>query len=63
MPANTLTSDWDVAKMIVDLIRELEQEGTKANAKWVKGHQDDKAKCSALPMEAQMNCKADLEAF
>ena len=62
-PANTLTSDWDAAKMIVDSTRELEQEGTKVNAKWVRGHQDNKTKCSALPMEAQMNCEADLEAF
>ena len=32
-PADMLTSDWDVVKMIVDAIRESEQEGTKANAK------------------------------
>ena len=43
-PANMLTSDWDAAKTIVDLTRKLEQEGTKANMKWVRGHQDDKTK-------------------
>ena len=41
-PANTLTSDWDAVKMIVDTTKELEQEGTQANTKWAKGHQDDK---------------------
>ena len=63
VPANTLTSDWDAVKTIVDTMRELEQGGTPANMKWVKGHQDNKTQHSALPMEAQMNCKADLEAF
>ena len=61
MPANTIESNWDALKTIINTIHELEADGIKASRKWAQGHQDKNIRCSELPMEAQMNCNADLE--
>ena len=62
VPANAIASDWDVLKMTVDTMQELELDGAKVEWKWARGHQDRTVKCSELTTEAQMNCEADTEA-
>lgn len=55
-PNTTISSDWDVTQSIVTIANSLPGESTFYH---VKGHQDTTTPYHDLPLEAQMNVKAD----
>ena len=58
-PTLTLASDWDVTHKITCGLRSL---STTPILKHVKGHQDSKMAYTQLPLDAQLNVDADMEA-
>ena len=51
---SVLVPDWDVLNMLF-----VSADDALLDAEWIKAHQDRKKPLHLLPLEAQLNCRAD----